>query len=78
MPHFDNSVWMELYRAAMLELDPEKLPGRVERAIAAVEERARQLSGRNGDGEEQDALRDAMQNLRVLRRGIATESEHSA
>jgi hypothetical protein len=41
MPERDHS-WRELYRAAMLELDPAKLHGRVAEAQRAIEQRLRQ------------------------------------
>jgi hypothetical protein len=78
MSNYDGSTWMELYRAAMLELDPQKLPARVEEALKSAESRAWELAQQNGSREEQGALRDAMQNLRVLRRGMAGGSATGA
>jgi CheY-like chemotaxis protein len=61
--------WQELYRAAMLEIDPIKLKRRVEVALLAVHRRMRDLeetpSKVNG---ESVALNDALNGLRVLER----------
>jgi hypothetical protein len=61
--------WMDLYRSALLELDPDKLPKRITEARLAVEKRLRELSPGNGDETQLQALADALQNLRVLARG---------
>lgn len=71
MSQFDGSPWMELYRAAILELDPAKLPARVDAAYQAVQQRTWELTQQANTREEQTALRDAMQNLRVLQKGIS-------
>ena len=68
MSGVEDEKWFGLYRAAILELDPAKLPQLVEQAHAAVQERLRQVwqHGRNSD--ESQKLLDALQNLEVLRR----------
>jgi PAS domain-containing protein len=61
--------WQELYRAAMLEIDPIRLKRRVEVALLAVHRRMRELeetpSKVNG---ESVSLNDALNGLRVLQR----------
>jgi hypothetical protein len=59
--------WQALYHAALLELDPVKLPERIEQAHSAIEEYLAAVRQRS-DGDEWQTLEDALQNLRVLRR----------
>ena len=59
--------WLELYRAALLELDKEKLLGRIELAQKAIQERARELAETgNGSVEEKQKIGDALASLRTL------------
>jgi hypothetical protein len=70
--------WQPLYEAALLELDPAKLPERVEQAFTAIQTYM-QVAGYSSNGDEQQALADALANLRVLRReaGLAVnDSSH--
>jgi hypothetical protein len=64
----DGSQWRELYRAALLELDLEKLAQRVEAAEKAI--RAR--SSLNGSilSDERIAIQDATSALNVLKAGL--------
>ena len=61
-----ESQWRVLYRAAMLELDPEQLQARVKAAEDAINARA------SGDArvsrDERRAMDDALSDLRVLKR----------
>jgi hypothetical protein len=59
--------WKKLYEAAILELDPTKLQLRINEAHGAILDRAEQLLTRPSDSEQQ-ALNDALRNLRVLRK----------
>ena len=61
--------WRLSYQAALLELDPVKLPQRIERAYSAIQTCLN--AHPNGNGAEYQALADALANLRVLRREIA-------
>ena len=63
-----NTNWRDLYRAALLELDPSKLAQRVAEAESVVTARANELF-RNGDGnsEESEDLSDALYALQALR-----------
>ena len=71
-----STNWRQLYRAAILELDPSKLPVRIEEASNALIVRARELFHEAGDnGEETENLSDAMYALRALR---STLRYHSA
>ncbi len=58
--------WRELYKAAVLEVDPEKLEARVQ----AVEEAIRLRSSLNGQvsSEERAAMQDALNALGILKR----------
>jgi hypothetical protein len=61
--------WRYSYQAALLELDPVKLPEQIERAYSAIQSCLN--AHPNGDSVEYQALADALANLRVLRREIA-------
>ncbi len=62
-----NLSWQELYRAALLEVDPEQLRQRIDDAEKAIHERSEELR-QAGDqvNEEQGAMADALRALRVL------------
>ena len=59
--------WVELYHAALLEVDYEKLPERVKLAEDAIGVMLQVLAA-SGRGDELHAIQDARQNLRVLQR----------
>jgi hypothetical protein len=61
-----ESEWRDLYKAAMLELDPKQLQARVKAAEDAINARASRDARlpRN----ERRAMDDALSNLRVLKR----------
>jgi PAS domain-containing protein len=63
------SGWRQLYSAALMELDPQKLKERVDHAQSAIEGRIDELAkeDRRGSAEWQ-ALQDALFGLSVLRR----------
>lgn len=64
----EDKPWFEVYKAAMLELDPRKLPVRI---VAAKEEIQLRLKGIQGDTDhhaERQQIEDAMSNLRTLER----------
>jgi hypothetical protein len=58
--------WQELYKAAILELDPEQLQARVEAAEGAIATRA-SLGAQISRGERR-AMDDALSALRMLKR----------
>jgi hypothetical protein len=60
--------WWELYRAAVLEIDRNKLRGRVMAAEDAI--RARASLGGQVSSEERISIQDAMGALLVLRREL--------
>lgn len=68
MSGVEDEQWFGMYRAAILELDPEKLPQLLEQAHKAVQERLRQVWQDGRDSDESQKLLDALQNLEVLRR----------
>ena len=77
----DSRFWRELYKAALAEIGKSKLPERIAEAEKAVVLRARELFQAAGDnGEEKEALEDAMYALRALgsngqtRQGVAPQS----
>lgn len=64
----DGSHWRELYRAALFELDLEKLGERVQAAEEAIRARASLNGGILND--ERIALQDATSALNVLKAGV--------
>jgi hypothetical protein len=67
--------WRALYQAALLELDPVKLPERIERAYVAIQICLTAHSNCNSPGYQ--ALADALANLRVLSREVRSAPEIS-
>jgi hypothetical protein len=64
----DSRYWRALYKAALSEIGRSKLPERVTEAEKAVVLRARELfQAADDNGEEKEALEDAMYALRALR-----------
>jgi hypothetical protein len=65
-----KALWRDQYAAAMLELDHSQLGNRIQEAQAAVQAAIDQQIALRGAAvaEELQALRDAMHNLRTLRR----------
>ena len=75
MPEGQGQDWMDLYRAALLELDLKELPGRIQKAQNAIRERFKQLpQDQKQYKAERQALEDALQNLRVLTRELEGEA----
>lgn len=64
----DRGHWRELYRAALLELDLDKLGDRVNAAEEAIRARASLNGGVLND--ERIAIQDALSALNVLKNGI--------
>jgi len=61
--------WREPYLAALLELDAAKLKGRVEVALAAVQQQIRELNSSSAASpHDRQALRDALTALHALQR----------
>ncbi|MDP9162042.1 MAG: hypothetical protein M3O09_17685 [Acidobacteriota bacterium] len=69
MSDSNGKDWLDFYRAAILELDPEKLPKLIEAAHTLVQKRLREVWQDGKDPVESRKLLDALQNLEVLRRG---------
>jgi hypothetical protein len=61
-------LWPELYRAAMVELDPIKLRQRIEEAHEAIQRYREEINSSNpaGSAEEHQQMADALDNLRAL------------
>jgi hypothetical protein len=58
--------WQKLYQAALLELDPARLPERIDAAYKAIHRFID--AGHSCNDDQRQALADALANLRVLRR----------
>jgi hypothetical protein len=60
-------AWKDLYVAALLESDEQKIPRLIAAAERAIVDRARVLFGASGDNiEEEQAMDDALYALRAL------------
>ena len=70
------SEWQRWYEAALLELDPAKLPERIEDAYRAIL-MCMEVAGANCSVVERQAMADALANLRVLRREVRTPMRDS-
>ena len=66
-----KGVWEQFYKAALLELDANKVSDRIAEAEAALVTRARELFHLAGDNiEEEKAVDDAMYALHALRSAL--------
>ncbi len=71
--------WHEPYKAALLETDWSKMEERIQVAESAILNRRRECAlDPDGTGEENQALADAMNGLRVLRSEAASWSIHKS
>ena len=61
-----ESTWRDLYRAAILELDPKQLQARVKVAEDAINARASR--GARVSRDERREMNDALSTLRILKR----------
>jgi hypothetical protein len=69
MHDYDTQMWFELYRTAVLELERAAMTGRIGDARAEITTRLETLEKHPGlHHEELSAIRDALDNLRVLER----------
>jgi hypothetical protein len=66
-PELSENGWQELYKAAILELDPMQLQDRVKAAESAITARA--SLGVQISRYERSAMDDALSALRMLKRG---------
>lgn len=58
--------WQEPYQAALLELDPERLKGKIAIAETAIFQRYQELADDSDHSDERTSLEDARNALRVL------------
>ena len=66
-----NDVWEELYKAAVLETDSDKLPKRIQAAKASIDARIHEMQWNHGGAPaERHAICDALAALNVLRRKL--------
>jgi len=62
-----NFAWQDLYRAALLELDPETLRRRIREAEVVIQRRSAELDRNDSSCQEELlAINDAVRGLRVL------------
>ncbi len=68
-------AWQELYEAAVLETNHEKIQPRIREAKAAIDARLHEMQlDHGGTPEERDAISDALAGLNVLRREVETRA----
>jgi hypothetical protein len=67
-PKMSYPEWQADYQAALVELDPETLPKRVEAAEIAIFKRLQDLALSSNNLAERQAIEDALASLRVLKR----------
>ena len=66
-----KGVWRQFYKAALFELDTNKVSGRIAEAETALATRARELFHAAGDNiEEEQAVDDAMYALHAFRSAL--------
>jgi hypothetical protein len=71
MPKRETQVWEELYKAALVETDSEKLSKRIQAAKASIDSRIHETqSDHGGTPAERHAICDALAALNVLRRKL--------
>lgn len=66
MADYKREHWVELYRAALLELDDNNLTSCIEKASVAVQQRLQVIGTGANSAEERQALADAAWALRAL------------
>jgi hypothetical protein len=70
-----DHIWEELYKAAVLESDDEKLHKRIYAAKAAIDARLHEMQlDHGGAPEERQAISDALHGLTVLRSELEIRS----
>jgi len=82
-PEILYPAWQHEYQEALVEVDSDKLKGRVEAAEAAIYRRLQHLSQNSDDFAERQVIEDALHALRVLKRDELgfpdwEESDHAA
>src|SRR4029077_11017038 len=69
MSNYDQEKWIEVFKAALMELEHAAMTGRISDARTAISSRLEQLKQLPGlHGQEFQAIEDALNNLRVLER----------
>jgi hypothetical protein len=61
-------AWLGLYKAALLEPDPHKMPGKIREANQALQERLLELQQVSGHYQEKIEIGHAVRNLHVAER----------
>ena len=72
LPSSQAKGWRDLYVAALMESDKERVPSRIAEAEVAIVERARLLFTSSGDNIQEEALDDALYALRALKTCLLT------
>jgi hypothetical protein len=69
-PKISYPEWQADYQAALVKLDPETLPQRVEAAETAIFKRLQTISQSADSKTERQAIENALASLRVLKREL--------
>ena len=64
----EDKPWFEVYKGAVLELDPQKLPERIVAAKEAMQLRLKEIQGDTDHHAEREQMEDALSILRTLER----------
>jgi hypothetical protein len=64
----EDKPWFVVYKAALLELDSQKLPERIVAAKEAVHLRLKEIQGDTDHHAERQQIEDALNSLRTLER----------
>ncbi|HEY6769694.1 MAG TPA: hypothetical protein VI386_33550 [Candidatus Sulfotelmatobacter sp.] len=76
--NYSYPEWQPLVQAALIELDPQQLPGQIEAAEAAVANRLQAIGFGAHHHAERLAISDAIASLRFLRREQASRRGDTA
>jgi hypothetical protein len=75
MSSYQQSDWQKYYQEALLELDPARLPERIDQACQSIQG-CMDLTSPNSNPTQRRAWEDALANLRVLRREAAATASN--
>lgn len=79
MTDYDQELWYELYRSALMEFEHSLMAGRIKDARAEILHRVEKLKSIPGlHAEEKQAIEDAINGLRTLEREEAVDVANEA
>jgi hypothetical protein len=72
----NHSDWYRIYTAALLELNPAKLPSRIHEAETAIFLRTQNLGEDSDSSRERESIADALASLKSLQRNPPRHPDH--